>query len=74
MIDTDMIELEDCPDCRGMGAIHYEGDWCVYVECMDCGAHTTFIEYANDAEKAEAVRAVVSTWNRGKVIHMAPGE
>lgn len=74
MTDAEMIELEECPDCRGMGALHHEGGWCCYVECLDCGAHTTFVEYKNDAEKQEAERLVISTWNRGKVIHMAPGE
>lgn len=74
MNDAEMIELEECPDCRGMGALHHEGDWCAYVECLDCGAHTTFVEYKNEEEKKEAERAVISCWNRGKVIHMAPGE
>lgn len=31
------IELEDCPVCRGVGAIEDEQNWCVYVMCMDCG-------------------------------------
>ena len=25
------IELEDCPVCRGVGAIEDEQNWCVYV-------------------------------------------
>lgn len=70
----DFIELEDCPDCRGHGVICHEGGWCVYVECADCGAHTAFIEYSNDQEKSEAERTVAAIWNRGKVVHMAPGE
>ena len=32
------IELEDCPVCRGTGAMQDEQGWCVSVCCMDCGA------------------------------------
>ena len=31
------IELEDCPICRGVGAMQDEQGWCVSVTCMDCG-------------------------------------
>lgn len=68
------IELEECPDCRGAGMLCSEGGWCVYVECADCGAHTVFVEYATEEEKAAAQRQVATLWNRGKVIHMHPGE
>ena len=34
------IELEDCPICRGVGAMQDEQGWCVSVACMDCGAET----------------------------------
>lgn len=74
MMDEKQIELEECPDCRGMGCICHEGGWCVYVECSSCGAHTTYIEYENEEEQASATRAVSSLWNQGKVIHMNPGE
>lgn len=74
MSEKERIELEECPDCRGTGAISHEGGWCVSVECLDCGAHTIFAEYHNEAEKAAAERTVASLWNRGKVIHMNPGE
>ena len=74
MDEKKLIELEDCPDCRGMGVLSHEGCWCVYVECVDCGAHTVYVEYANEAEKEAAERQVASIWNRGKVIHMSPGE
>jgi Zn ribbon nucleic-acid-binding protein len=50
----DFIVLEDCPCCRGNGMIVHEGGWSVQVECADCGSHTVFVEYANEAEKKEA--------------------
>ena len=47
-------ELEECPICRGAGFITSEGDWSVQVECNDCSAHTVYVEYSTDEEKAEA--------------------
>lgn len=73
-MDQNLLELEECPDCRGTGTILHEGGWCTYVECANCGAHTVYVEYSNDEEKAAAERTVASIWNRGKVIHMNPGE
>lgn len=70
----DLFELEDCPNCRGGAMVHYEGGWCVYVECTDCGAHTVYSEFSNDEEKNEATRGVVRLWNMGKVIRQEPGE
>ena len=49
-----MILLEDCPICRGAGMITHEGGWSVQVECADCSAHTVYMEYSNDEEKAAA--------------------
>ena len=69
-----VIELEECPCCRGNGIIVHEGGWNVQVECCDCSAHTVFVEYNNDAEKAEAERAVAHLWNIGKVISSERGE
>lgn len=66
--------LEDCPVCRGNGYVVHEGGWNVQVECADCGAHTVYIEYNNEEEKAEAVRQVARLWNIGKVIKSDPGE
>lgn len=74
MLEKDILDLEECPDCRGMGVICHEGGWCVYVECSNCGAHTTYVEYGSEEEKAGAERMVATIWNRGKVIHMNPGE
>lgn len=74
MIEKEFIELEDCPCCRGAGLIIHEGGWNVQVECQDCGAHTVFLEYNDDIEKAEAVRGVARLWNMGKVIKQDPGE
>lgn len=69
-----VIELEECPACRGNGIIIHEGGWNVQVECADCGAHTVYVEYDNDTEKAEAERKVAMLWNLGKVIKSDPGE
>ena len=69
-----IIELEECPACRGAGIIIHEGGWNVQVECADCGAHTVYVEYNNEDEKADAERSVARLWNMGKVIKMDPGE
>ena len=69
-----MIELEECPCCRGNGILTHEGGWNVQVECSECGAHTVYLEYENDAQKAEAEQGVASLWNLGKVIKINPGE
>ena len=52
----DINMLEECPICRGPGVIMHECGWSVQVECADCSAHTIYMEYNNDAEKAEAER------------------
>ena len=46
-----LIELEDCPVCRGNGIISHEGGWNVQVECAMCGSHTVYVEYENEEEK-----------------------
>lgn len=68
------IMLEECPICRGAGMILHEGGWSVQVECMDCSAHTIYLEYENDQEKAEAERTVAHLWNIGKVVSSERGE
>ena len=73
MDEKDMI-LEECPCCRGVGMIVHEGGWNVQVECADCGSHTVYLDYENDAEKEEAVKGVVRLWNLGKVIKQNLGE
>ena len=52
----------------------HEGGWCVQGECCDCSAHTGYMEYSNDAEKAEAERAVAYLWNIGIVASSERGE
>lgn len=69
-----MIELEECPICRGAGMLMHEGGWSVQVECLDCSAHTVYVEYEDEAGKQEAERAVVHLWNIGKVISSERGE
>lgn len=73
-MDHEILELEDCPVCRGTGHMQHEGGWCVEVACMDCGAHTVFAEYASEAGRAEAEKTVARLWNMGKVIKSEPGE
>ena len=60
--------LEDCPICRGSGFVVHEGGWNVQVECSDCSAHTVYVEYSNDEQKAEAEKQGVMLWNMGKVL------
>ena len=74
MHEFDEIEVFDCPLCRGPGLLQEEGGWCVYVECMDCGARTAELSYRTAEERLEAARRVASTWNMGKVIHPGPGD
>ena len=62
------VILEDCPICRGSGYLVHDGGWNVQVECSDCSAHTVYVEYSNEKEKAEAEKQVVTLWNLGKVI------
>ena len=71
---NEIIELEECPICRGVGSIMHEGGWNVQVECLDCSAHTVYVEYNNEAEKAEAEKAVAHLWNIGKVVSSGRGE
>ncbi|MBO5954116.1 MAG: Lar family restriction alleviation protein [Oscillospiraceae bacterium] len=74
MDNQNMLALEECPICRGPGMLLHEGGWSVQVECVDCSAHTVYVEYENDTQKAEAERAVASLWNMGKVVRSERGE
>ena len=74
MDKKELIELEECPICRGAGMITHEGGWNVQVECCDCSAHTVFVEYSNESEKQEAEQKVATLWNIGKVIRSDVGE
>ena len=68
------VILEECPVCRGNGYLVHEGGWNVQVQCADCSAHTVYVEYENDAQKAEAEQQVVTLWNLGKVVKSDAGE
>ena len=74
MDNNEAMILEECPMCRGNGIIQHEGGWNVQVECADCGSHTVYVEYDNEAKRVEAERMVVRHWNLGKVIKANPGE
>ena len=70
----ELIMLAESPICRGAGLIMHEGGWCVQVECADGSAHTIYVDYNNDQEKAEAEKAVAHLWNIGKVVTSERGE
>ena len=63
-----IIELEECPCCRGDGMLIHEGGWSVQVECMNCGSHTVYVEYEGEEQKRIAEEKVAMLWNIGKVI------
>ncbi len=69
-----IIELEECPCCRGTGMLMHEGGWNVQVECVDCGSHTVFVDYETEEQRQEAEKKVSMLWNIGKVIKANPGE
>ena len=68
------IELLECPCCQGAGLLEEEQGWCVYVTCLDCGAHTAEFPYRTEEEKPEAAKQAARTWNMGKAISSHPGE
>ena len=68
------IDLIECPCCGGAGILEEEGGWCVYVQCLDCGAHTTEVPYKNEAERREAAQLAARNWSFGKVIRPGPGD
>lgn len=69
-----IIELQECPICRGTGIMTHEGGWNVQVECSDCSAHTVYVEYGSEEEKREAEQQVARLWNLGKVIKSDVGD
>lgn len=69
MDELDTLEVFDCPRCQGPAVLEEEGGWCVYVQCMDCGAHTAELRYSNEEERIIAAKKAVSTWNMGKSIY-----
>ena len=54
--------------------IVHEGGWTVQVECNDCSAHTVYVDYSSEEEKAVAEKTVARLWNIGKVIKSDAGE
>ena len=74
MENKNILELEECPICRGAGYIMHEGGWNVQVECADCSAHTVYVAFNTPEEKAEAEKTVARLWNMGKVIKSEAGE
>ena len=70
----EIIMLEECPICRGAGMLMHEGGWSVQVECVDCSAHTVYVEYSTEEEKKQAEQTVAHLWNIGKVVSSERGE
>ena len=70
----DETDLQDCPCCGSVGSIEEEGGWCLYVQCVYCGARTAELSYKNEAERQDAARRVAINWNLRKVISPGPGE
>ena len=62
-----MMDLADCPACReGVGSLEHEGGWCVYVECLQCGAHTAHFPIRTTSSGPRRRRAPrgCGTWAR----------
>ena len=70
----ELLMLEECPICRGAGLLTHEGGWSVQVECVDCSAHTVYVEYSTEEEKKQAEQTVAHLWNIGKVVSSERGE
>ena len=70
----DELELADCPCCGGIGSIEEKGGWCVYVQCLDCGAHTAELSYKDEEQRRQAAKMAAVNWNFGKVIRPNPGD
>ena len=70
----DEIDLQDCPCCGSVGSIEEEGGWCLYVQCVYCGARTAELSYKNEAERRDAAKRAAMNWNLRKVIRPDPGE
>ena len=68
------IALQDCPFCRGTGALEEEGGWLVYVQCLDCGCRTVEMADPSEEERREMAEKVALSWNLGKVIYTGPGD
>ena len=68
------IDLLDCPICHGSGLLEEESNYCYYITCMDCGAHTAEVVFKSDKERLEAAQKAASRWNSGKVLSPNPGE
>ena len=65
-----IIELEECPCCRGDGMLIHEGGWSVQVECANCGSHTVYVEYETEEAPDRVIvpPCVMSVRGYGKFI------
>ena len=72
--DIELYDLQDCPFCGGPGVMDHVGGWCVYFECVDCGARTGHMEYKDEKSKKAAELASVDLWNNGRVVNFGRGE
>jgi len=72
--DEELYDLQDCPFCGGAALMDHVGGWCVYIECVDCGARTGHMVYKDEKSKKEAELASVKLWNDGRVVNFGRGE
>jgi len=73
MIDTEKIELEDCPICGGNGLLEETDGYGYSVSCLDCGSRTVTCPTGKD-EEIKAAQTAAFLWNTGKVIVESRGE
>lgn len=72
----ELVDLEDCPKCRGIGVLEEELGSGYYIQCTECTAHTAEIEFEADTheKRLEAAQIAAYLWNNGKVTTLSPGE
>ena len=70
----EMIDLEGCPKCGGVGYLEDEGTSGVSIYCIDCGAHTVDITYKTPEDKPVAAQKAADLWNSGKALTSERGE
>ena len=68
------IELEDCPFCGHFYRPHWKYQFCVYVECPDCGAHTAYTAFEGEDGRMQAAKTAAQLWHVGKVIGPGVGD
>ena len=68
------FDLQECPVCGGPAILEEENGWCMYVACLDCGAHTVHISFNSDGERRSAAQSAVQLGSIGKVLKETTSE